>query len=277
MEKTRRGQDVLDVQCALALAGHFAGDLDGCFGEATAAALKSFQLAGGLEATGALDPATTRALHVPEPELVESAIPNVTPTLVKPLLPGAQLADLERNLPLILNALVASGLGTRQMVAMTLATIRVEAQFLLPVSERVSAVNTSPGGKPFDLYNTRAGLGNRGAPDGANFRGRGFIQLTGRANYLQYGKSIGMEGRLVEQPLLVHRPENAARLLVTFLAGAHARLHTALTAGDLTAARRVVNGGANGLQEFEDTYRDCLKLLPPVLSVLPVANLPKSA
>jgi len=63
----------------------------------------------------------------------------------------------------------------------------------LPISEFKSKFNTSPNGHPFDLYdNRRKDLGNQGKPDGKRYRGRGFIQLTGRFNYNKHGKAIGL-------------------------------------------------------------------------------------
>ena len=66
------------------------------------------------------------------------------------------------------------------MILMALATICAETGSFLPISEGQSHFNTSPGGHPFDLYDSRADLGNLGPPDGERFKGRGFIQLTGR-------------------------------------------------------------------------------------------------
>ncbi len=146
---------------------------------------------------------------------------------------------------------------------MALATIRTEACLFLPVSELPSAFNTSLGGKPFDLYDTRAALGNRGAPDGATYRGRGFIQLTGRINYRASGHAIGLGDQLVQNPLLAHDPAISAKILASFLHARQTRLRTALAQGDLAAARRVVNGGTSGLSTFAAAYQALLSLLTP--------------
>ena len=58
--------------------------------------------------------------------------------------------------------------------------------------------NTSPGGHPYDRYDNRSDLGNRGAPDGNTFKGRGFVQVTGRNNYAKYGPLVGAD--LISQP-----------------------------------------------------------------------------
>lgn len=264
-----KGQAVLDVQCALAAAGVFAGDLDGCFGPATDMAVKLFQSRTGLAVTGLLDEKTAKALKLQPVLPVESRIPAITPQLVKQLFPAAQLDDIKRNLPHVLNALAAADLTTPDLIAMALATIRTEASQFLPVSEKQCALNTSTGGKPFDLYDNRAVLGNAGAPDGANFRGRGFIQLTGRANYQRSGQAIGLGLQLINNPLLAHDPAIAANLLVSFLKARQARLCSALQQKDLAAARRVVNGGIVGLQPFTGAFQLCISLLPEQLTTPP--------
>jgi peptidoglycan L-alanyl-D-glutamate endopeptidase CwlK len=75
----------------------------------------------------------------------------------------------------------------------------------------------SPGGRAFDLYDNRRDSGNSGPPDGATFRGRGFIQLTGRANYKEHGAAIGPGGQLVTNPDLANDAGIASRLLASFL------------------------------------------------------------
>ena len=263
-----KGQPVLDLQCALASAGAFAGDIDGCFGLATEAAVKSFQSKLGLAITGILDGSTMAALNLHQTSGSTAALIDISAELIGEIFPDAGLADIAHNLPYLLNALVEAGLTSRDLIAMALATVRTEASLFLPVSEKQSNLNTSPGGKPFDLYDHRAMLGNKGAPDGADFRGRGFIQLTGRANYLQSGQAIGFGTRLVSNPLLAHDSAVAGKLLASFLKARQTTLRTALGKSDLIAARRIVNGGSEGLQSFTAAYRQCLRLLPEHLPIL---------
>ena len=174
------------------------------------------------------------------------------------MLPGAPRANIEANLPLVLNALVGPQLDDKPMMLMALATIRAETASFLPLSEGQSKYNTSPEGHPFDLYDFRAELGNLGPPDGERFRGRGFIQLTGRANYARHGDAIGLGNRLIEEPELACDPEIAARLLASFLKLHEEKIRAALTAGDLREARRLVNGGSDGIDEFEAAYNSGL-------------------
>jgi peptidoglycan L-alanyl-D-glutamate endopeptidase CwlK len=177
------------------------------------------------------------------------------------MFPATPLANIVANLPAVLAALAAAGLGDPSMVLVALATIRAETASFLPISEGQSAFNTSPGGTPFDLYDHRKDLGNLGPPDGASFRGRGFIQLTGRANYTHFAREIGQD--LVANPALANQPAIAAELLARFLADKEQAIRTALAANHLARARRLVNGGTNGLDRFTSTFQIGARLLAP--------------
>jgi peptidoglycan L-alanyl-D-glutamate endopeptidase CwlK len=129
--------------------------------------------------------------------------------------PDAQLDNIHANLPVLLAALAAHQLADRTMVLVAVATIRAETGSFMPISEGRSRFNTSPGGAAFDLYDHRADLGNQGAPDGARFCGRGFIQLTGRHNYQTYGARLGVD--LLAHPELANAADVASKLLCLFL------------------------------------------------------------
>jgi len=188
-------------------------------------------------------------------------VPEVTIDIAAQIVPGARHDHLESNLPCVISALRAAQLADKPMILMALATIRAETGSFLPISEFESEFNTSRGGHPFDLYDSRADLGNRGVPDGERFRGRGFIQLTGRANYALHGAAIGLGEQLIENPDLANDPDIAARLLASFLKTHEERIRAALSGGDLREARRLVNGGSHGLDEFTAAYNTGLELL----------------
>jgi len=59
--------------------------------------------------------------------------------------------------------------------------------------------------------------GNKGGDDGYNYRGRGHIQLTGRANYRDYGEKAGLGTQLEENPDLLLNPEIAAKVAVVYM------------------------------------------------------------
>jgi hypothetical protein len=190
-----------------------------------------------------------------------SIIPEMTVDIATRIVPQAPRANIESNLPFVLDALVAPELADKPMILMALATIRAETGSFLPISEGQSHFNTSPGGHPFDLYDSRADLGNLGPPDGERFKGRGFIQLTGRANYALHSTAIGLGDQLIENPDLANDPGIAARLLASFLKTHEERIRAALADGDLREARRLVNGGAHGLDAFTAAYNTGVALL----------------
>ena len=109
--------------------------------------------------------------------------------------------NIHTFLPGILDALEAQSLNDTPMLLMTLATINAEAANSLPADERATSSgrypNTSPVGTPnhhaFDRYDDKKGIGNRGAPGGERYHGRGFIQLTGRANYTRVGEDLKLD------------------------------------------------------------------------------------
>ena len=189
----------------------------------------------------------------------------ITPQMVKQMFPAAtQLAKITANLPFVLAGLRARSLGDRAMVLMSVSTIRAETEGFVPIDEGKSKFNTSPGGKPFDLYDagTPKGikLGNTVPGDGPKFKGRGYIQLTGRDNYNRIGGQVG--ANLINQPALANDPTIAGLILAQFLKNKESAIRAALNNDDLLLARRLVNGGSHGFDRFEDTFNKGLSILP---------------
>lgn len=110
--------------------------------------------------------------------------------------------------------------------------------------------------RAFDRYDAGtpigANLGNTRAGDGPRFKGRGYIQLTGRDNYRRIGAQVGLD--LTGDPATANRPDAAGLILARFLKNGEARLRAALAAGDLRAARKVVNGGSHGFERFAAAF-----------------------
>ena len=260
LQMNSSGPDVTALQQALQAAGFSPGAIDGSFGAGTEAAVLAFQRSKGIAADGIVGPNTATALGLAALPSIPSAIPGVTVQIVSQMFPVTPIGNIKANLPPVLNALVSAKLPDKAMVLMALGTIRAETESFEPISEGQSRFNTSPSGHPFDLYDNRRDLGNTGPPDGANFRGRGFVQLTGRANYTQYGRELGMD--LVNNPQLANDPQVAAQLLARFLGDREDRIREALAANDLAAARKLVNGGSNGLDRFTDAFNKGTQLIP---------------
>ncbi|MFW6172876.1 MAG: glycoside hydrolase family 19 protein [Elusimicrobiota bacterium] len=168
--------------------------------------------------------------------------------------------NIDKYLETVIMALHEFDLDYKEMVLMALATIKAETGKFAPIKEYVSKWNTTRGGRHFNKYDNRSDLGNLGPPDGALFPGRGFIQLTGRHNYKIHGRKIGVD--LISNPDLANEPMTAARLLASFLKDAEQKIINALSYGDLRKARRLVNGGSHGLDDFTTAYHIGENLLP---------------
>jgi peptidoglycan L-alanyl-D-glutamate endopeptidase CwlK len=255
------GADVVQLQTRLQAVGFPPGAADGAFGPGTLAALLAFQKSENLLPDGVAGPATLAALGFPQAVLPPlPGMPPITVAMAVQMFPGALEENIAANLPLVMKALEAASLTPVPVVLAALATIRAETAGFVPLEEFVSSFNTSPNGKPFDLYDNRRDLGNRGPTDGADYRGRGFIQLTGRDNYLHFGKLVGLPD-LADTPDQANDPTVAAALLAAFVSAVQVQLRQALAANDLATARRLVNGGTNGLDDFIAAYQTGTKLL----------------
>jgi putative chitinase len=248
------GPEVAKLQGKLKELGFNPGLIDGDFAPATRAAVIAFQKSVGLLPDGIAGPRTQGALGLVADDSLPSAIPGITVTVVSRMFPHTPVDNIRTNLPFVLDALLGKALSDKPMVLMALATIRAETEGFEPISEGKSKFNTSPGGHPFDLYDNRRDLGNRGAGDGERFKGRGFIQLTGRFNYQKYGKAIGLGNQLIDNPDLANDSTIAAKLLADFLEDKERAIKEALLDNDLRLARKLVNGGSHGLDRFTAAF-----------------------
>lgn len=104
-------------------------------------------------------------------------------------------------------------------------------------------------------------LGNVKPGDGARYKGRGYIQLTGRYNYRIAGKALGLP--LEQKPELVEKPEVAAKVAVWFW---KQRVQPSVNNyNDVRSVTLPINPGLNGLQDRKQTfsdYKDFYKFTP---------------
>ena len=95
-----------------------------------------------------------------------------------------------------------------------------------------------------EAYEGRPDLGNTEPGDGPRYKGRGFIQLTGRANYLLYGNELGVD--------LISNPDLVATDYSADVAGWFWNNHNLNALADqdgLTDITKKINGGLNGYKE----------------------------
>ena len=246
-----KGADVNYLQEQLRANGH-AVRVTGVFDEQTQKATIAFQKSRGLTADGIVGPKTWAALGNGAVKSLKCGPVEVRLDNVFRMCPEAPRGNIEKFLPEILAHLEKRGLAKEGLIRLAIATVYTETRSFVPLSEFQSKYNTSAGGKPFDLYDSRKDLGNQGAPDGERFRGRGFIQLTGRANYQTYGKALGID--LVANPERANEPGIAAAVLTEYLKKREELFTQALAQEDLAKARKLVNGGSHGLDVFEASF-----------------------
>jgi peptidoglycan hydrolase-like protein with peptidoglycan-binding domain len=245
--------------------------IDGQFGSATQAAVESFQrlrpadparsrfVPGGLAMTGVVDRNTWAELLKVKPQAillvdrkagspppVPSGFPDVAKILEVAQCPNDIRPFAIENLPLVLARCVAEGVTNRKQMAYVFATAEHESHFGRFMIELASG----------DAYEGREDLGNTQAGDGRRFKGRGFVQITGRRNYKIWSQRLKMD--LVGRPELAARPEVAASILVQGMRdGSFTGLSlTDFIGDDFYSARRIVNGldRADHIAEITKAY-----------------------
>jgi putative chitinase len=198
-------------------------------------------------------PALPTTSIVPPLKPGETLESKITAELVAKMLPQAPTGAIKANLPSILKSLGEFGVGDPEMALVALSTIAAETAGFMPIAEGQSRFNTSPGGQQFDLYDNRKDFGNQGPPDGARYKGRGYVQLTGRANYMRVGQALGVD--LENDPDRESDPIIAARTLAWSIKAKEQALRSAIRADDLSAVRRLTNGNSHGLPAFNSAFK----------------------
>lgn len=97
--------------------------------------------------------------------------------------------------------------------------------------------------------------GNNATGDGWKYRGRGLIQITFLANYLDCGKAIGVD--LVANPELLEQHEYAALSAAWFYTSKGCLKFP----GDVVRVTQIINGGQTGFDDRAARYKAALKVL----------------
>lgn len=147
-----------------------------------------------------------------------------------------------------LNAAMAEfGIDSPRRIAAFLAQVGHESGQLLYVRELASG----------RAYEGRKDLGNTSLGDGARYKGRGLIQITGRANYSRLASDLKIA--CVEKPELLETPENACRSAGWFWS--KNSLNKYVDSGDFVWLTKRINGGTNGLADRQELYGRACKVL----------------
>lgn len=106
--------------------------------------------------------------------------------------------------------------------------------------------------KPKNFNPKAQTLGNDMPGDGIKYKGRGYIQLTGKYNYGKAGEALGLD--LVKNPQLVEKPEIAAKVAVWFWQN---RVQPKVNDfGNTTSATKPINPGLKGLEDRKEKFKD---------------------
>lgn len=178
---------------------------------------------------------------------------KLTVDLIVGAIPNTPEENIKRFAPFIIAALNEFQITDPKLIAYAIATIDVESLKFTPTTEMgsQSLLESLYGGK----------IGNTEPGDAYRFRGRGFVQVTGRANYLRMSQKLGLGDLLVENPDLANDPGVASRILCILLSEKMPSLKSALDSGDLARARRIISGGSLGLAKFTVTYKKIISMI----------------
>jgi putative chitinase len=167
---------------------------------------------------------------------------------------NAPVGRVRKFHPDVLKTMDRYAINTPLRMAHFLAQLGHESGALLYVEEiwpnpGLDAKGVATRGNKWQLkllkYEGRRDLGNTQVGGGYRFRGRGLIQLTGRANYESFGKAVG-KGLVSEK-----NPDKVAQLpLAVSVAGwfwDSPKLNKLADRDDVEAVTKKINGGLNGL------------------------------
>ena len=207
--------------------------VDGQFGAASENAIQAFQtqVMGQAAPDGAVQPDGDVLA-----ELQRGLPAGLTPEKLHVVMLTAKPSQLSLLYQPILDQMKAAGIDTPLRISHFLAQTGHESGDLLYMQELASG----------QAYEGRADLGNTQPGDGPRFKGRGLIQLTGRVNYIAYGKTIGVDLTVDGNwERVATDPELAVGAACWYWTTHH--LNDLADRDDLETITRRVNGGLNGL------------------------------
>jgi len=233
-----KGEDVKTLQEKLGLSA------DGSFGPGTEKAVKEWQTKNGLKSDGFIGDASWSKLAIVKEEVVlDPSAPLDFVQKIKGHIPDAVFQQIPTTC-------AAFNIITPLRLAHFLAQCALESGNFKWVVEFAS-------GKE---YEGRKDLGNTEAGDGVRFKGRGYIQLTGRANYTKFSKFCNED--CVANPDLVSTKYPMLSAAYFFNSGKLWAVCDLGSTDDIVEkVNRRVNGGINGLKERTEYFHKFWSIL----------------
>ena len=265
-----KGDLVKEVQKKLGL------KVDGVFGPGTEKAIKEWQTKNGLKADGVVGPITLDKLGIKELIKEDIVIPksgSVDLTKLKGHIPESVITQIPEvmekfkiNTPLRLAHFLAQCAHESGKFKVVQENLNYSVEGLKKIFPKYFPGNLaeSYAKKPEKIaskvYGGRMGNGPEETKEGYKFRGRGYIQLTGKANYTAFSKAIGED--TVENPDLVATKYPLASAAWFFSKNG---LNTIADKGSddatITLVSKRVNGGTIGLSDRIKEFKHFYKLL----------------
>jgi putative chitinase len=238
-----QARDVKTVQLLLnmnlpRIPGAAALTVDGQFGAASAGAIAAFQsqVLGDAQPDGIVSDGSATL-----DELRKGLPTGMTEEKFQLIMLNAKQQKIDLFYQPVLDRMQAAGIDTPLRMAHFLAQTGHESGDLLYTEELASG----------QAYEGRADLGNTQPGDGPRFKGRGLIQLTGRANYAAYGASIGqdltIDGNWTK---IATDPSLAVDVACWFWTKRN--LNSFADNDDLQTVTKRINGGLNGLPDRQE-------------------------
>lgn len=171
-------------------------------------------------------------------------------TLAKAM-PGLTLDRARQEIDEANQALQRAKCSTVKRAAMFLAQVGHESMSLRYTEEIASGA----------AYEGRSDLGNTQAGDGRRFKGRSYIQVTGRHNYRLLSRWAYQRGYVPKQDYFINNPDQLASAKYRWLGPVWywdlRNMNSYGDRGDIRGATRAVNGGYNGLTDRTQRWNRC--------------------
>lgn len=167
---------------------------------------------------------------------------------------GLSVARAAEILPAVSDGLKASQCTNVNRIAMWLAQVGHESAGFNATEEYASGA----------AYEGRADLGNTQPGDGVRFKGRSWIQITGRNNYAAFSRWCSGKGLVLSPTEFVDNPKRLAELrwagigAAWYWTVARPDINALSDRQDLETVTRRINGGTNGLADRRDRYNRAL-------------------
>jgi len=268
------GDDVRKLQAKLGI------EAIGKFGPKTDAAVKAWQSAHGLTADGIVGDGTwSKMFGGAAPVAATPAAPiansgNLKLSKLKGHIPDAVItmipdtaAKFGINTPLRLAHFLAQCGHESGGFRATQENLNYSAKGLMgifkkyfPSASIAAQYERKPAKIAARVYGGRMGNGNEASGEGYKFRGRGYIQLTGKENYTAFGKSIGED--ILSNPDVVSS-KYALLSAAWFFSknGLHKMADSGASDAVVTQITKRVNGGTIGLPDRIKHFKEYYKLL----------------